>query len=132
MASLAPQTVPLAAVAQLAPTPENSDERASFFLLKPIKYVVDGVEIDLSGIEMRALETADLPLLDQFHGQPIALAQNIVAALCDLTVEHVRQLDLEDFTMLASDALFQVEQVSIELGLRADFFVSPLAIGEVA
>lgn len=132
MASLAPETVPLASTAQLAEQSESPPQRAFFSLLKPVTAVVDGSEIELSGIEMRALDTGDLLLLDQFHGQPIALAQNIVAALCDLTVEHVRQLDLEDFTMLASDALFQVEQVSIELGLRADFFVTPLAVGEVA
>lgn len=132
MASLAPQSVPLAAIAQLATRMETPAQRAIFTLLKPVKAVVDGDEVELSGIEMRALDTADLPLLDQFHGQPIALAQNIVATLCDLTIDQVQQLDLEDFTMLASDALFEVEQVSIELGLRPDFFLSPPAVGEDA
>lgn len=98
---------------------------AIFTLLKPFKAVIDGTEVDISGIEMRELGTADLTLLDQFRGQPVALAQNVVAALCDMTVDQVRELDLEDFTMLASDVLWQIEQITEDLGLRADLFLEP-------
>lgn len=107
-------------------------ERAIFTLLKPIKEPFNGSEIDIHGIEMRALDTPDLPLLDRYQGQPIALAQNVLAALCNVTVEQVRQLDLEDFAMLASDALFQVEHLSRGMGLRADFFIQPRSETEKA
>lgn len=72
---------------------------------------------------MRALDSSDLPLLDQFRGQPIALLQGVVAALCDLEFDQVRQMDFADFTMLASDAVFQIEQFSMAVGLAADFFI---------
>lgn len=55
-----------------------------------------------------------------------------MAALCDLTIEQVCQLDLEDFTMLASDALFQVEQLSVELSLAHDLFLKPFPEAERA
>ena len=73
---------------------------------------------------MRAIDTPDLPLLDQFQGSPIALAHNVVAALCDIEIDQVRQLALEDFTRLAGEALWQIEQASIAMGLAADFFLS--------
>lgn len=105
------------------PRMAEADEKAIFTFLEPIKMVLNGVETDLHGIDMRALRTLDLALLDRFQGQPIALAENVVAVLCEIPVEQVRRLDLEDFAMLASDALFQVQQVSIALGLPADFFL---------
>lgn len=100
-------------------------ERALFTFLIPIKVAIDGAEIEIHGVEMRALGAPDLPLLDSFRGEPIALAQNVVAALCDITVDQVRQLHLEDFTMLASDALWQVDQVTVALGFPAGFFFQP-------
>lgn len=100
-------------------------EQAIFALSTPLKFVVDGVETDIHGLGMRGLDTPDLPLLDQFHGQPVALAQNMVAALCDITLEQVRQLDIDDFTMLASDAIWQIEQASSALGLPPRFFLQP-------
>ena len=96
---------------------------AIFELLEPLKLIVDGAEVSLDGIEMREMRAADLELLDRFRGQPIALARNVVAALCDLTVEQVCQLHLDDFAMLASDALWQVEQLSEGMGLAGDFFL---------
>ena len=51
----------------------------------------------------------------------------------DETVRHaaaVRQLDLEDFAMLASDALWQIDQVAIALGLPAGFFLQVPAAAE--
>ena len=89
---------------------------------KPLKMLENGVETEINGLGMRALAAPDLHLLDQFRGQPIALARNIVAALCDIPVDHVAELDLKDFTVLASDALWQVQQVSIAMGLPDDFF----------
>lgn len=103
--------------------PTQSAERALFTLLKPIKGSLSGVEIDIQRVEMRALDSSDLPLLDQFRGQPIALLQGVVAALCDLEFDQVRQMDFADFTMLASDAVFQIEQFSMAVGLAADFFI---------
>jgi hypothetical protein len=100
-------------------------DRAIFTLLKPVSIVQDGATIEVQGVEMRALDTADLPLLDKFRDQPIALAENVIAALCDLAVDQVRQLDLEDFTMLASDALFQVEEAGVAMGLPPGFFLGP-------
>jgi len=85
---------------------------------------IDGVEREIHGVEMRAIDTPDLPLLDQFQGSPIALAHNVVAALCDIEIDQVRQLALEDFTRLAGEALWQIEQASIAMGLAADFFLS--------
>lgn len=107
------------------PPSASSPSSAIFELATPLKLIVDGTETDIHGIEMRELVAADLPLLDQFRGQPIALARNVVAALCDLTLDQVRQLDLDDFTMLANDALWQIEQVSESMGLAANFFLQP-------
>ncbi|MCX7283658.1 MAG: hypothetical protein NTX28_06370 [Novosphingobium sp.] len=81
--------------------------------------------VEIHGLDMRAFAAPDLPLLDRFHGQPIALAQNLIATLCDVPIECVHDLELEDFTMLAADALFQVEQVSLAMGLPAHFFAQP-------
>ncbi|WP_454887850.1 hypothetical protein [Sphingomonas oryzagri] len=81
---------------------------------------------------MRAIDTPDLPLLDQHHGKPIALAHGIIAALCDLTLEQVEQLAIDDFIMLASDALWQVSRLSIDMGLSHDFFFRAQAEGEDA
>lgn len=123
---------PAAAVAGQPPASSAAPDQAIFVLSRPLKDTLDGAEIDLHGIGMRALDTPDLPLLDQFRGRPIALAQNVIAALCDITVEQVRQLALEDFTMLASDALFQVEQLSAAIGLPDHHFIDPRGEGEQA
>ena len=86
---------------------------------------LNGVETDIQRVEMRALDSSDLPLLDQFRGHPIALLQGVLAALCELELDQVRQMDFADFTMLASDALFQIEQFSMDVGLPTDFFIQP-------
>jgi hypothetical protein len=109
---------------------DMASQRAIFTLLAPIKAMVGGEETEVHGLDMRAFDAADLPLLDQYRGQPIALAQNLVAALCDIAIDQVRQLDLEDFAMLASDALWQVDQVAIAMGLPAGFFLQAPAAGE--
>jgi len=98
-------------------------DQALFTLLTPITAIVEGAEIEISGFGMRAIGAPDLPLLDQHRGQVVALAQNVIAALCDLTLDQVRQLHIEDFAMLASEALFQVEQISAAMGLPAGFFL---------
>lgn len=78
---------------------------------------------------MRALDTPDLDLLDRFRGQPIALLQNAVAILCGVAVEQVQGMPLADFTMLASDALWQIEQASTAIGLPPRYFLLP-PVGE--
>ena len=98
-------------------------EQAIFTLSTPLKGIVDGVETDIHGLGMRELAPSDRPLLDRFRGQPVALAQNVIAALCDLPVEQVVKLDFEDFAMLAEDALWQVEVVSVAMGLPQHFFL---------
>lgn len=112
------------------PAARASSERAKFTFSRPINTLLNGSEIELHGVDMRALETIDLPLLDTFQGQPVALALNVIAALCDLSVNEVRQLSPEDFGLLASDVLWQVEQTSVGMGLTADFFLKPRT-GEV-
>ena len=109
---------------QFPPLPITAPAEPALFTLEhPIKATVDGIEVELAGFDMRALAAADLPLLDRHHGQPIALAQNLIAALCDLALDQVRQLHLEDFAMLAGEVMFQVEQLSTAMGLAPDFFV---------
>lgn len=126
MASQLLSTAPPVATAEAGSA--ASGTRAIFTLSAPIRVVQDGVEVDLDGFDMRQLDVPDLPLLDQFQGQPIALAQHVVAALCDLTVDQVRQLCLADFTMLASDALWQVTQLCADMGLPDNvFFFRPIA-----
>lgn len=98
-------------------------QRAIFTLSKPLKMPVNGTEMTVNGIDMREFASGDLPLLDRYQGQPIALAQNMVSALCDLTLEQVQSLDLADFTMLADEALWQVSLVAEQMGLAADHFV---------
>lgn len=125
MASHPLPAAPPVALADIGPA--NPETRSVFTLVAPIRVTRDGVEVELHGFDMRPLGMPDLPLLDQFQGQPIALAQNVVAALCDLTVDQVRQLCLEDFTMLASDALWQVTQLCADLGLPDNvFFYRPI------
>lgn len=110
---------------QLLPPPPSEDETADavFELSKPITIIVDGVPHEVAGLGMRQLGLSDLLLLDQHLGQPIALAKALVGSLCDLGVESVCQLSLDDFAMLAADALFQVEQFSQEMGLPERFFL---------
>lgn len=103
---------------------------AIFTFSKPLKMLVNGVSAELNGVGMRAFEARDLPLLDQFHGKPIALAQNVVAALCSMSIEEVQALDPEDFTPLAEDALWQVSQVAIGMGLPPQHFTSREARSE--
>jgi len=100
-------------------------ERALFTLLKPFKQVRDGAEIDVHGVEMRALDVPDLALLDQFQGKPIALIQNAVAKLCDISVEQVQQLDLEDFAILADDVIWQLNETCEAMGLPLHLFAHP-------
>ncbi len=100
-------------------------EQAIFALSTPLKCIVEGVETDIHGLGMRELAPSDRPLLDRFRGQPVALAQNVIATLCELPLEEVVKLDFEDFAMLAEDALFQVEQLSIAVGLPPRFFFQP-------
>lgn len=87
--------------------------------------MVDGVPHEIAGLGMRQLGQLDLPLLDQHLGQPIALTRALIGSLCDLQPESVEQLSLDDFAMLAADALFQVEQFSQEMGLPERFFLQP-------
>lgn len=105
-----------------SPAQAPAETRAFFSFVKPIWVIQDGAEIELHGLDMRSFETADLPLLDQFQGQPIALMQHVVAAMCDITVDQVQQLCMEDFTMLAGEAAWHVSQFASELGLQSDFF----------
>lgn len=81
---------------------------------------------------MRDIEPPDLALLDTHQGQPIALAQAVVAALCGITVLQVQQLALDDLAMLASDAMWQVEQACLAMGLPPHFFLQPRAEREAA
>lgn len=104
--------------------------RAVFTLSRPIAKLPGCDAAETRTIGMRAFGTDDLPLLDRFIGQPVALVQNVIALLCDIPVECVQALELDDFTMLAADALFQVEQVSLAMGLPADFFILPHHLGE--
>ncbi|MGC4252098.1 MAG: hypothetical protein QM605_11755 [Sphingobium sp.] len=94
---------------------EDTVERSVFTFSKPLKMHVNGVETEIDGIGMRAFGTRDLPLLDRFRGQSIALAQNVVAARCDLSIEQVESLALDDFTPMADDALWQISQVARDM-----------------
>lgn len=84
--------------------------------------MLNGSKIDIHGVEMRAIDTPDLPLLDQFQGRVIALTHNVVAALCDIEIDQVRQLALEDFTMLAGEVLWQIEQAALPWDCRSTSF----------
>lgn len=107
------------------PADQGEDGMSIFTFSKPLKMLINGVSAELHGVGMRAFESRDLPLLDRFHGKPIALAQNVVAALCSMSIEEVQSLDLEDFTPLAEDALWQVSRVAVGIGLTAEFFLHP-------
>lgn len=111
---------------------EGDVERALFTLLKPLKAPLNGSDGDIRDIGMRAFGADDLPLLDEYLGKPIALARQLVSILCGLTIEQVHRLDIDDFIMLASDALWQVTRLSIDLGLPPHFFLQPRAEGEAA
>lgn len=132
MASEPSQSAVCASLAQTDVTPRALAEQAIFVLTTPLKCIVEGVETDIHGLGMRELAPSDRPLLDRFRGQPVALAQNVIAALCELPFEEVVKLDFEDFAMLAEDALFQVEQLSIAVGLPPRFFFQPQVREEAA
>lgn len=120
---MATSSAATAPASQFTPLPHSSAEPAVFTLARPISTTIDGTKVELGGFDMRALAMGDCRLLDQFAGQPIALVQNLIAVLCDLTIEQVHLLDLEDFAMLAGEVMFQVEQLSTGMGLPSDFFV---------
>ena len=103
----------------------SPSESPIFTFSKPLKMLLNSTEVELHGVGMREFGQCDLPLLDRHHGQPVALAQNVVAALCDLTLDQVRALELDDFTMLADEALWQVSLIAEQMGLPADHFVRP-------
>lgn len=94
MAPSPASTVPVSQFPPLASA--MTTEAAVFALAHPIKVTIDDKEVELAGFDMRALAMSDCPLLDQFNGQPIALAQNLIAALCYLSLDEVRQLNLDD------------------------------------
>ena len=114
--------------ADATPVTSNSApvERALFVLLKPFRHVHEGAEIDIHGVDMRALDVPDLDLLDQFQGKPIALIQHAIARLCDITVEQVQQLDLEDFGMLADEVIWQLREACEGMGLPLHLFAHPV------
>jgi len=129
MATFSPQPAPAnpPAIAVSAPDPapapapaDDNDGKALFKLLKPI---TTGSESEDQLIWMRAIHAADLAILDAFKGQPIALAQHMVAALCDLTIEQVQLLSIEDFTVLAGEVIFLVKQVIKDLGMSPPAFL---------
>lgn len=126
MASEPTQSAPAASDGDPRQQPAGaSGERAIFTLSRPLKRPFNGSDSDGRQIGMRALDTPDLDLLDRFRGQPIALLQNAVAILCGVAVEQVQGMPLPDFTMLASDALWQIEQASSAMGLPLHFFLLP-------
>ncbi len=131
-APISTTAAPAAAPAPLAPAAlgDSQPDCAVFELERPLIVTIDGQDHEITGLGMRAFGTDDLPLLDRFLGQPIALTRHLIAALCDITVDQVNQLAIDDFAMLASDALYQVERVSRDMGLPSCFFLQP--IGEAA
>ncbi|WP_374410615.1 hypothetical protein [Novosphingobium colocasiae] len=95
-----------------APAPHAQPaEKAIFTLSEPIKDILDGKEVDIHGMEMRALDERERPLLDRYPPHSFVLAQHLIAALCDITLDQVLQLQLEDFVMLAEDAIWQANQL---------------------
>ena len=100
--------------AQSAPAAPQAPiaEKAIFTLSEPIKDVLDGAEVDIHGLEMRALDEREQPLLDRHPARSFVLAQHLIAALCDITLDQVYQLQLEDFVMLAEDVIWQANQLS--------------------
>lgn len=126
-----PNHLAQAGASPLLPPPPSSGEAADavFELSRPINILVDDVPHEIAGLGMRQLGQLDLPLLDQHLGQPIALTRALIGSLCDLQPESVEQLSLDDFAMLAADALFQVGQFSQEMGLPERFFLQPSSGG---
>ncbi|MEP7221546.1 MAG: hypothetical protein ABI673_02635 [Novosphingobium sp.] len=98
-------------------------ERAVFIMQKPVCVIANGRERETCAVDMRALNVTDLPALDRLRGKPIALAQHLVSILCDIPEVHVPGMCLADFTMLACDALFDVERISLAMGLPGRFFL---------
>lgn len=131
---MASSPLPIAAApsGQPAPDQDQGAERAIYRLSGPIKALRYGFEVDLHTLEMREIGALDVPLLDRFQGQPVALAKNMVAALCGVTVDELDQLAPADYAMLAEDALWQVEQFTASMGLPPYFFLQPRSEGETA
>lgn len=131
---MASSPLPIAAApsGQPAPDQDQGAERAIYRLSSPIKALRIGFEIDLHVLEMREIGAPDMPLLDRYQGQPVALAMNMVAALCGIDVDEIDQLAPADCAMLAEDALWQVEQFTASIGLPPHFFLQPRSEGETA
>ena len=126
MASTAPPIAPPAH--DLPPASAGDFVRTPFFLKRPIKAKVGGATFELHGVEMRAFDLIDLPLLDQFNGQPIALVQNLISRMCDVELTHVEQLCLDDLGMLSSEVLFQVDQVCAAMELAPRYYTAAPAV----
>lgn len=98
---------------------------AIFKLSRPARWHVEGEERDTDLIGMRAFDTPDLALLDRFRGHPIAMMQHVVAALCEVTVHHIRALPLRDFLLLAGDVEWGVKYALVEMGLSPKDYFNP-------
>ena len=115
-------------VSAAIPQSIGSFEKSFYALSKPLETILNGSPITLDGFDMRPLGKADVHLLDQFRGQPIALAQNIVAALCELPLVDVKRLELDDFIPMAEDALWQIGELCRSMGLPSDIFLQPIPV----
>lgn len=94
----------------------RKDDLAWFKLAKPVA-LIEGEERKVEMLGMRALTADDIARLDDVRGRPVELAQTVVAILCELTLDQVRQIDLQDFAPMSEDALWQVQHALAAMGL---------------
>lgn len=103
----------------------TQDDLAMFKLSRPVRWWIDGEERETDLIGMRAFETPDLALLDRHRGRPIAMMQHVVAALCGVLPQDIRDLPLCDFLLLAGDIEWQVKDALAKMGLSPKNYFNP-------
>lgn len=106
---------------------------ALFTLSKPIKFVLSGVhgprrEEVITEINFRSITANDLRLMEQFKGQPATLMLHATAAFSGLTVAQVKKIDIDDYAIIARDAMEALAQACRRAGMRPEFFVPKEAL----
>lgn len=64
----------------------------------------------------RVLKAVDLVLLGIGRDQPTALAEQVVSAICELTIDEIRSLPPQEFVMRSAECFRVVGLAIVDLG----------------
>lgn len=123
MASHAP--TPPAPADEAAPKVAHCRQPTAWKFGKPARWFVDGREVETQIVTMRPPESDDLAKLDEHQGKPVQVVQHLVAELCDVPVEYVKELPLRDFLLLAEEAQYLAKDALRAMGINPDDYFRP-------